>query len=179
MKLELIFLLAIGLVMYDAYYGGILMKYVMLFKKYYKTMGIIFLIFSIYVTLKKNPSHIQDIFFKSNSMSSYLNKHNNYVTNLTSDTRFETQNNAPGSVGAGVVGGGGKQTTVKRSVSETKKKFIAYKQNWKCGKCNKLLNAWFEVDHKVRLEYGGDNQLDNLIALCRECHGEKTAMENM
>ena len=174
MKLELLLLLAIGLVMYDAYYGGILMKYVMLLKKYYKTMGIIFLIFSIYVTLKKNPSHIQDIFFKSNSMS-YLNKHNNYVTNLTADTRFENQNNTPGGGGGGSV----KQTPVKRSVSETKKKFIAYKQNWKCGKCNKLLNAWFEVDHKVRLEYGGDNQLDNLIALCRECHGEKTAMENM
>ena len=147
-------------------------------------MGIIFLIFSIYVTLKKNPSHIQDIFFKSNS---YLNKHthnNNYVTNLTNDKYFQPSTMNPMNMPVG--GGGtaaattatGKQS-VKRSVSETKKKFIAYKQNWKCGKCNKVLNAWFEVDHKVRLEYGGDNQLDNLIALCRECHGEKTAMENM
>ena len=150
------------------------MRYVMLFKKYYKTMGIIFLIFSIYITLKKNPSHIQDIFFKSNSMS-YINKHN-YVTNLTNNKLFETSNSSiPESSSLSI----NKPTTVKRSVSETKKKFIAYKQNWKCGKCNKLLNAWFEVDHKVRLEYGGDNQIDNLIALCRECHGEKTAMENM
>ena len=163
MKLEFLFIIAVGLVLYDAYYGGIFGKYIMLFKKYYKTLGIVFLIFSIYITLKKNPSHIQDLFFKTNSIQS-LNK-NNYVTNLTNDKLFEKT-------------ACGKPTT-KRSVSETKKKFIAYKQNWKCGKCDKVLNAWFEVDHKTRLEYGGDNQIDNLVALCRECHGEKTAMENM
>jgi 5-methylcytosine-specific restriction endonuclease McrA len=67
----------------------------------------------------------------------------------------------------------------KRSVSETKKKFVASRQNWRCGKCDKQLSAWFEVDHKIRLEYGGDNHIDNLVALCRECHGEKTAMENL
>jgi hypothetical protein len=67
----------------------------------------------------------------------------------------------------------------KRSVSETKKKFVASRQNWKCGHCNNQLSAWFEVDHKIRLEYGGDNHIDNLVALCRECHGEKTAMENL
>lgn len=67
----------------------------------------------------------------------------------------------------------------KRSVSETKKKFVASRQNWQCGHCQKQLSAWFEVDHKIRLEYGGDNHIDNLVALCRECHGEKTAMENL
>lgn len=173
MKLEFLFILAVGLVLYDAYYGGIFSKYIMLFKKYYKTLGIVFLIFSIYVTLKKNPSHVQDMFFKSGSFPTSIINKSNYVTNLTNDKLLEsrvgsTNNNATS----------GKQQ-VKRSVSETKKKFIAYKQNWKCGNCNKILNAWFEVDHKVRLEYGGNNQLDNLIALCRECHGEKTAMENM
>ena len=67
----------------------------------------------------------------------------------------------------------------KRSVSETKKKYVASLQNWKCGHCQNQLNAWFEVDHKMRLENGGGNELDNLIALCRDCHGKKTAMENM
>jgi 5-methylcytosine-specific restriction endonuclease McrA len=68
---------------------------------------------------------------------------------------------------------------VKRSVSETKKKFVASRQGWKCGDCQQQLNAWFEVDHKVRLEYGGSNHIDNLVALCRDCHGEKTSMENL
>jgi hypothetical protein len=67
----------------------------------------------------------------------------------------------------------------KRSVSETKKKYVASLQNWKCAKCLKQLNAWFEVDHKIRLEYGGGNNVENLEALCRECHGKKTSMENM
>lgn len=71
----------------------------------------------------------------------------------------------------------GKKT--KRSVSETKKKYVASRQNWRCGHCDKQLPAWFEVDHKVRLEYGGSNHIDNLVALCRDCHGEKTAMENL
>ena len=72
----------------------------------------------------------------------------------------------------------GKKAT-KRSVSETKKKFVASRQQWKCGDCGEQLNAWFEVDHKVRLEYGGSNHIDNLVALCRECHGKKTTIENL
>jgi 5-methylcytosine-specific restriction endonuclease McrA len=72
----------------------------------------------------------------------------------------------------------GKKAT-KRSVSETKKKFVASRQGWKCGDCSEQLNAWFEVDHKTRLEYGGSNHVDNLLALCRECHGKKTTIENL
>jgi len=71
----------------------------------------------------------------------------------------------------------GKNNT-KRSVSETKKKYVASIQDWKCGKCKQKLPAWFEVDHKVRLDMGGSNHIDNLVALCRNCHGEKTAYEN-
>jgi len=67
----------------------------------------------------------------------------------------------------------------KRSVSETKKKFVAARQGWKCGDCQEQLNAWFEVDHKIRLEYGGSNHVDNLVALCRDCHGKKTTIENL
>ena len=76
---------------------------------------------------------------------------------------------------------GGHQKTkgTKRSVSETKKKYVASMQDWHCGDCRDKLNAWFEVDHKVRLEYGGGNDVENLVALCRNCHGKKTAFENM
>jgi 5-methylcytosine-specific restriction endonuclease McrA len=67
----------------------------------------------------------------------------------------------------------------KRAVSETKKKYVASMQDWKCGQCNTKLKHTFEVDHKIRLEHGGGNEVTNLVALCRECHGEKTSMENM
>jgi len=72
-----------------------------------------------------------------------------------------------------------KVKATKRSVSETKKKYVAAQQGWKCGNCAKQLPAWFEVDHKIRLEHGGSNHINNLVALCRDCHGEKTAMENL
>ena len=67
----------------------------------------------------------------------------------------------------------------KRSVSETKKKYVAANQDWKCGHCQSQLDHTFEIDHKIRLEYGGGNDVQNLIALCRNCHGKKTASENM
>ena len=69
--------------------------------------------------------------------------------------------------------------TTNRSVSGTKKKYIAAQQNWKCGHCNKQLDAWFEVDHKIRLDQGGSNHVTNLIALCRDCHGKKTTLESL
>ena len=71
----------------------------------------------------------------------------------------------------------GRNNATKRSVSETKKKFVAAQQSWKCGHCDRQLPAWYEVDHIVRLEHGGSNNVDNLVALCRDCHGKKTAME--
>jgi 5-methylcytosine-specific restriction endonuclease McrA len=70
-------------------------------------------------------------------------------------------------------------TKSKRSVSETKKKYVASLQNWLCGDCQKQLPAWFEVDHTTRLEHGGTNEISNLVALCRDCHGKKTSLENM
>jgi len=86
----------------------------------------------------------------------------------------------------GVCGTSGTSTTsakstasTKRSVSETKKKYVASMQEWNCGDCRHKLNAWFEVDHKIRLEHGGNNDVGNLVALCRNCHGKKTAFENM
>ena len=71
------------------------------------------------------------------------------------------------------------KTSTKRCVSETKKKFVAAQQGWKCNHCKRQLPAWYEVDHVVRLEHGGTNHIDNLVALCRDCHGKKTAIENL
>ena len=94
-----------------------------------------------------------------------------------------TTNHTP-SLGGGTPGGtpaerrilnSGKNSS-KRSVSETKKKYVAAQQGWKCGDCQRQLPAWFEVDHVIALEHGGSNHVDNLVALCRDCHGKKTAM---
>ena len=71
------------------------------------------------------------------------------------------------------------KTSTKRCVSETKKKFVAAQQGWKCNHCKRQLPAWYEVDHVTRLEHGVTNHIDNLVALCRDCHGKKTALENL
>jgi len=65
----------------------------------------------------------------------------------------------------------------KRSVSGYMKRNVAASQNWQCGMCKQLLQASFEVDHIRALCHGGSNDMSNLIALCRNCHGEKTFRE--
>ena len=51
-------------------------------------------------------------------------------------------------------------------------------QNWQCKLCHIKLPGNFEIDHIVSLKSGGTNDCHNLQALCRNCHGEKTQIEN-
>lgn len=64
-----------------------------------------------------------------------------------------------------------------RSVSQTTKKIVASNQQWKCNICRNLLNYTYEIDHIIPLYKGGTNNPNNLQALCRNCHGEKTVMD--
>jgi len=114
---------------------------------------------------------------ESRVMQSGLNNYNlNAMPNAMPN---EMPNAMPNARPSAMHGASNNKPKTKRSVSETKKKFVASQQNWRCGGCQEQLSAWFEVDHHVRLEHGGSNHVDNLVALCRECHGRKTAMENM
>jgi 5-methylcytosine-specific restriction protein A len=74
-----------------------------------------------------------------------------------------------------------KHTTTKsiRNVPESVKKYVAANQYWKCKGCNNLLDETYEIDHILALEDNGTNDLDNLQALCRNCHGKKTARNNI
>ena len=67
----------------------------------------------------------------------------------------------------------------KRNVSETKKKYVASMQSWKCAICYQVLDASYEVDHIHALYKGGTNKVDNLRALCRNCHGKKTVSDRI
>lgn len=185
MKLEILFIIIIGLLIYDTYYGGVFIKYFNAFKKYYKLVGIIFLLFSIYITIKKDPIHISKMFMQSMGGGKFNTP---YMTPKFTDLTRIT-NGEPGGLRTNIGGINTNQScineadikpqTTKRSVSETKKKFVAYQQGWKCKNCSSMLNAWFEVDHVQRLDQGGSNEVSNLVALCRECHGQKTSIENM
>jgi 5-methylcytosine-specific restriction endonuclease McrA len=66
-----------------------------------------------------------------------------------------------------------------RKVSDQLKKIVASQQRWNCRKCKNILDATYEVDHIIALEDGGNNDIKNLQALCRNCHGKKTMEDNI
>lgn len=72
-----------------------------------------------------------------------------------------------------------KPKCVKRNVSSLTKKIIASNQAWKCGTCFEIMDYTYEIDHHIPLFKGGSNDISNLIALCRNCHGKKTILENV
>ena len=67
----------------------------------------------------------------------------------------------------------------KRKVSESIKKYVASKQKWSCNICEIMLNESYEIDHINPLFEGGNNDLCNLQALCKDCHGKKTLSEKL
>ena len=197
MKLELIFLGLTAFFIYNAYHDGKYLKLLMSYKKYYTMAFFGIMGISLYLLIKRNPSQCKSMLLHANNVVKYmpidrssmdmLNPILDFTTGASTSGGFmenydnmndETSMNPSNTPSARRMMTSGK-TGTKRSVSETKKKFVASQQGWKCGECQKQLNAWFEVDHKMRLEYGGTNEVSNLLALCRECHGKKTAMENM
>jgi hypothetical protein len=170
------------------------MKVLFSWKKYYQMAGVAFGAFMLYILIKRNPMRAQDIVSASNEYIKYLpidkNTSNmispilNFTSRYQSGGDYEEESNYDKPI---IQMGGrtdndfsnsGKKTT-KRSVSESKKKFVASRQAWKCSSCGEMLTASFEVDHIKRLEYGGDNHIDNLRAMCRNCHGQKTITENL
>jgi len=200
MRIEIvIFLIAAGVIA-NIYTEGKYLKLIFSWKKYYQMAGVAFAAFMIYILIKKNPLRAREIVSASNEYIKYLPIDKNTSNMISPILDFTSKHSfAPASSGsdsgndrfnypvlsmpnqsvneARLMNSGKKSS--KRSVSETKKKFVASRQNWKCGDCEQQLNAWFEVDHKTRLEYGGSNHIDNLVALCRECHGKKTTIENL
>lgn len=188
MKLELLIVGITLFFIYDTYYDGKYRKLLLSWKKYYQMAFFGLLGLGIYLLLKRNPSQGKNMLLYANNVVKYMPIDKSSlelfspIIDFTSNQGggfMETFNNIEhtSSQEKRLLSSG--KTGTKRSVSETKKKYIASQQDWKCSHCTSQLNAWFEVDHKVRLEHGGGNDVHNLVALCRECHGKKTAMENM
>ena len=196
MKIELIIICITIFFVVNTYSEGKYLKIVKSWKKYYQMAGICFVGLSTYIFMRKYPSHSRNLLTHANGMIKYLPidrdasmlltpflgmATGSYPMNggmaqqeqriLNSGRTSDRGNNANGTAM--------KNANVKRSVSETKKKYVAAQQGWNCGACKKQLPAWFEVDHKIRLDNGGSNNVDNLVALCRDCHGKKTAFENL
>jgi 5-methylcytosine-specific restriction endonuclease McrA len=197
MRLEIFVLGLTAFFVYNAYADGKYTKMLLSFKKYYKMIFYTSLGIGIYVLLKRNPQQGKNMLLYANNFVKFMpidktsmdmlspiidfTSKSDYQCNNDNESFMETFNGinmGPGFSGQQRIHNLGKNGT-KRSVSETKKKYVAANQNWKCGHCEEQLDHTFEIDHKVRLEYGGGNDVQNLVALCRNCHGKKTASENM
>lgn len=66
----------------------------------------------------------------------------------------------------------------RNKLSQNVKKYVAANQKWSCNHCQHLLDASYEIDHIIPLYQGGSNDISNLQALCRNCHGKKTLNDN-
>ena len=201
MRVEIIIFGITALLIANLYTEGKYVKLLFKFKKYYQMIAIAIGGLVFYFLFKKNPLSMGSMLSTTNEYLKYmpLDKNTTNILNpildFTSKQNFFQDQYAYGGqtpvlpvqhmnispYEKKIMTSGDKQTgqKVKRSVSETKKKFVASRQSWKCGDCQDQLNAWFEVDHKIRLEHGGSNHVDNLVALCRDCHGKKTTIENL
>jgi hypothetical protein len=190
MRLEIFVLGITAFFVYNAYTDGEYMKMLLSFKKYYKMIFYVVIGVGIYILLKRTPSKARSMLLYANNIIKYMPIDRSSMDMLSPIIDFTSQNsnssfmesvngieNPPRFAPSGMFDF--KKSGSKRSVSETKKKYVAANQNWRCGNCQMQLDHTFEIDHKIRLEYGGGNDVQNLVALCRNCHGIKTASENM
>ena len=183
MRIEIILFVISSFIIANIYTDGNILKKALSFKKYYQMTGVAIGTLFIYYLVKKNPQKTREILIASNDYIKYLPIDKSASDMISPIINFTTKNHIPHNENhidsSNVVSQNGGVVKTKRSVSETKKKFVASRQNWRCGECKEQLKASFEVDHIVRLEHGGSNHIDNLVALCRGCHGDKTTIENL
>jgi hypothetical protein len=197
MKLELIIVIVTIFFIMNTYHEGKYFKVLTSWKKYYTMIGYGFIGLSIYLFIRKKPGNTHDLVKHATSMikhmpmskeplemlSPFLDTTNDSNVSYMMDT-YQRQMNQQGDMNPRIhnaekkIMSSGNGST-KRSVSETKKKFVAARQGWNCEHCKKQLPAWFEVDHVLSLENGGSNHVDNLEALCRDCHGKKTCTDRI
>lgn len=196
MKLELVIFGTTIFLIANAYHNGKYIAILKSWKKYYQMAFYGFLGLSLYVFIKRHPGESHSLIKHANGIIKYMPIDKDTTDFLTpvfdftgrslgdyqtaGERRIKTSGGLTAGVAdAGVASSGSGQGSTKRSVSETKKKYVASQQNWRCKDCSEQLTAWFEVHHKTPLEHGGSNHIDNLVALCRNCHGAHTALDNL
>jgi hypothetical protein len=114
------------------------------------------------IWIKNNGLYISIIIFLGSIFLSWYNKKNYYDPMFFKDI-IKPQNSS-------------KQKS-RKNVNNRLKQVVSSSQKWKCGDCGQLLDYTYEIYHKIPLAKGGNNDLNNLIALCRLCHSRKTILE--
>ena len=196
-------ILATAAIVWNMYTDGKLVKTLFKYTKYYRMAGVVLGALFLYYLIYKNPLKAREMIIASNeyiknggigidrTTGRWLSPMLDFTTGQRSGGTGQRQ-------GQGTEGGSGTmqpssvqqyyqnstngqrgQERVKRSVSETKKKFVASRQQWKCLECQQSLPGTFQVDHIIPLENHGTNDIQNLRALCPNCHAAKTAFDHL
>jgi len=194
MRIELVILFVAATIVFHIYTEGKYTKWLLQQKKYWQIGGIVVGALILCWLLRKDPMRAKSMIETTHEYLKYMpidggtSRLLSPILDMTAKHAF-LQESVPRPVlalDAGALqgnsmdgGGGGGGRVVKRSVSETKKKFVAARQRWTCKDCGVMLSATYEIDHIVRLDRGGTNHVDNLAALCPNCHRQKTMLENL
>lgn len=189
MKIQYLILIVAAIYFYDMSNGHKILNFYKKYKKYSSFLFYLFLLFCLYLMYQKDPDYSVDMLNTTKLLikNAPIDKDAKElftplfnIDNLNINEMLKSSRMTPGEKRMMSSNGRvGTNNKTKRSVSETKKKYVASCQDWKCKDCNTKLQAWFEVDHIIPLHSGGTNNVDNLVALCRNCHGKKTAMDFM
>ena len=165
MKLELLIFGMTVFFIYDSYKDGYYSKMLLSYKKYYKMIFFAIFGIGIYLLIKRNPIQGRKMLVSANNLIKFMPIDKSSLDLLTPIIDYTSSDNFKNSrqqqfgstshSNANPLNFGNKNSSgTKRSVSETKKKYVAANQDWKCGSCQTQLDHTFEIDHKQRLEYG-------------------------
>ncbi len=208
MRIELWIFFITAFLIYNTYYDGKYTKLLKDNMKYIKIGIIGFGGLILYLFLKRHPGESHSLFKHAAAIIKYMPIDKNSKSlvspflDITNNSSFfspqkvSNTNDVNGNISPAMqsnqgnnynhYGGGSRGSSnnnfrkpIKRSVSETKKKYVASSQSWTCNHCKQQLDATYEIDHVIELQNGGTNDITNLVALCRNCHGKKTMMNRL
>mgnify|MGYP001414627529 CR=1 FL=1 len=167
---KLLIVIAIILII-NVLYDNNLVNYYNQYKKYIKISLIIIVFWFLYSSKDGDNEFANKILESMNKVDSVPITHKN-ISNII--TKFANNSNTTSN------SNNKKTIATKRNVPESVKKYVAGNiQKWKCRSCNCILDSAYEVDHIMPLHMGGSNDINNLRALCRNCHGKKTVKDRI
>lgn len=183
MKLELLAILITGAIATDMYCDGKYSKIMKKWTKYYRIGMVLFAGFAAYSLIKRKPRETQSLLVSAGDLFAHMpvdKQSKALLVDMFPGPSVKERADESRILKSGATKAAGMSVpSSKRSVSDAKKKYVAASQEWKCNKCQALLTATYEVDHVLDLQYGGSNEVSNLVALCRNCHGEKTMSRHL
>ena len=182
MRIEYWIFLVTAFLIYDTYKDGAYSQYLLSGKKYYKMLMYAFVGISLWSFMKKHPNESSGLLSRATDIIKYVPIDSEAKDLLTpifdfTNTRDNINSMMMPQGGTGAMNrmmNSGTNTKQRRVVSETKKKYVASQQGWKCDTCGNQLTHTYEVDHKIDLRFGGTNHITNLRAQCVGCHKAKT-----